>query len=93
MLPYFCYMGLCLYYFLIVIPDGYGHNYISSIVTGSLIIFITSYQLLIEFRQLYYNGLVYFKDIWNILMLGLSLLNLSIVITHFALSSKTSIDS
>jgi hypothetical protein len=43
MLPYFCYMGLCLYYFLIVIPDGYGKNVIEGIVTGSLIIFITSY--------------------------------------------------
>jgi hypothetical protein len=86
-------MGLCLFYFLIVIPDGYGENYISSIVTGALIIFITSYQLLIEIRQLIYNGWSYFNDIWNVLMLGLSLLNLSIVIAHLSLNSETTVES
>lgn len=43
MLPYFIYMGLCLYYFLVIIPDGPGNNYVASIVTGTLIIIMTTY--------------------------------------------------
>lgn len=87
MLPYFIYMVLCLYFFLIIVPDGAENNNTASKVIGSLIIIMTSYQLIIEIWQLIIIRLDYFKDGWNVLMFGLLILNLGVVIAHLSITN------